>query len=163
MSTQPVQEAAAGRNGQCPEEKAVTAADTLLATRIVPSPTTGHKHNAPAATGNMARRGDGQRIDFAQLRQQISMTDVLRHLGALERLTGQGAQRRGPCPVHGQTTDDGRTFSVNLDKHVFRCLDPNCNAHGNVLDLWAAVHQLPIRDAALHMAETFHINTAPNH
>ena len=162
-STHPVQEAAAGRNGQCPEEKAVTAADTLLATRIVPPPATAHKRNAPPATGSTARRGDGQRIDFAQLRQQISMTDVLRHLGTLERLTGQGAQRRGPCPVHAQTTDDGRTFSVNLDKHVFRCLDPNCNAHGNVLDLWAAVHQLPIRDAALHMAKTFHINTAPNH
>jgi transposase len=151
------QEAAAGRNGQCPEEKAVTAADTHLATRIVPPSVTGHKHNAPAPTHKAPRRGPTRRIDFARLRRQISMTDVLEHLGALQRLQGQGAQRRGPCPIHGKSAGDGRTFSVNLDKHVFRCLDPNCNAHGNVLDLWAAIQQLPLRDAALHLAATFQI------
>lgn len=156
-SAHPAQEAAAGRNGQCPEEKAVTAADTLLATRIVSPPETGHKRNQHAATANTARRGDGRRIDFARLRRQIRMTDVLEHLGALQRLQGQGAQRRGPCPIHEHSPGDGRTFSVNLDKHVFRCLDPHCNAHGNVLDLWAAVHHLPLRDAALHLAETFRI------
>jgi len=28
-------------------------------------------------------------------------------------------------------------------------------AHGNVLDLWAAVQGLPLYEAALHLAETF--------
>jgi hypothetical protein len=28
-------------------------------------------------------------------------------------------------------------------------------AHGNVLDLWAAVHRLPLYEAAMHLAETF--------
>ena len=26
---------------------------------------------------------------------------------------------------------------------------------GNALDLWAAIHRLPLYDAALHLAETF--------
>jgi len=30
-------------------------------------------------------------------------------------------------------------------------------AGGNVLDLWAAVHKLPLREAALDLVETFHL------
>ena len=30
-------------------------------------------------------------------------------------------------------------------------------AQGNVLDLWAAVHRLPLYEAALHLAETFNV------
>jgi hypothetical protein len=29
--------------------------------------------------------------------------------------------------------------------------------HGNVLDFWAAVHRLPLCDAALHLAATFNL------
>jgi hypothetical protein len=32
-----------------------------------------------------------------------------------------------------------------------------CGAQGNVLVLWAAVHQLSLYEAALHLAETFHL------
>ena len=34
---------------------------------------------------------------------------------------------------------------------------PLCFSHGNVLDLWAAVHHLTLYDAALHLAETFRL------
>lgn len=156
-------EAAAGRTGQSPTRKAVTADGTHLATRKIRQDGTSDKRLPPTPPAKPAPAAEStQRINFAELRKQVSMTDVLRQLGLLEKLHGQGPQRRGPCPVHDPHSDCGRTLSVNLDKHVFRCLDPHCDAHGNVLDLWAAVHRLPLRDAALHLAATFNLNLSPS-
>jgi putative transposase len=94
-------------------------------------------------------------IDFASLRRQVSMAQILRRLGHLDCLRGSSVQRRGPCPVHGSTHAGSRSFSVNLQKNVFRCFSPECGAKGNVLDLWAAVHQLPLAEAAKHLAQSF--------
>jgi hypothetical protein len=42
-----------------------------------------------------------------------------------------------------------------MDKNMFRCFHAECGAQGNALDLWGAVHRLPLYEAALHLAETF--------
>ncbi|HEV3116112.1 MAG TPA: transposase [Gemmataceae bacterium] len=97
------------------------------------------------------------KVDFALLRQQVTMEQVLSHLGLLSNLRGRGRQRRGPCPIHSQPTDPERTFSAHLGKNIFQCFHADCGAHGNVLDLWAAVHDLPLYEAALHLADTFHL------
>ena len=101
---------------------------------------------APATTGG---------IDYAALRAQISMEQVLAHLGCLNKLKGSGPQRRGACPLHDAGDSRQRTFSVHLGKKVFQCFHPPCGAHGNVLDLWAAIHRLPLYEAAKHLAHTF--------
>jgi len=98
-------------------------------------------------------------IDFAFLREQITLEQVLRHLGYLDHFVGRGAQRYGPCPFHTARRVKSRSFCVNLKKHVFRCCDPTCQVHGNALDLWATAHQLPLHQAAFHLAETFHLPT----
>jgi transposase len=95
------------------------------------------------------------RLDYAYLRQQISMQQVLDHLGLLSQLRGGGQQRRGPCPLHSHVGAVDRTFSVNLSKNMFRCFHAECGIQGNALDLWGAVHRLPLYEAALHLAETF--------
>jgi len=97
------------------------------------------------------------RVDFAWLRQQVTMEQVLQHLGVLDGLRGRGQQRRGPCPIHSQPQDSERTFSAHLGKNVFQCFHADCAAQGNVLDLWAAVQRLPLYEAALHLAETFQL------
>ena len=97
------------------------------------------------------------KIDFAFLRQQVTLEQVLRHLGLFEGLRGRGLQRRGRCPLHGQATDTHRTFSAHLGKNIFQCFHAECAAHGNVLDLWASLHHLPLYEAALHLADTFHL------
>jgi putative transposase len=97
-------------------------------------------------------------VDFAAVRSQVTMEQVLRRLGHLDRLHGSGHQRRGPCPLHGSGDGRSRPFSVNLKKNVFRCFDPNCAACGNTLDFWAAVYKLPLREAALHLADTFRLS-----
>lgn len=96
-------------------------------------------------------------VDFAFLRKQITMEQLLTHLGLLEGLRGRGQQLRGCCPVHARTGAKEQTFSVHLGKNAFQCFQAECGAKGNVLDLWAAVQRLPLYEAALHLAETFHL------
>jgi len=88
----------------------------------------------------------------------VTLRQVLQHLGVLHQFrnsTGSAPQLRGPCPLHKSPNERGRTFSVNLQQNIFRCFNPRCAAQGNVLDLWAAYHGLPLHAAALHLAETF--------
>ena len=59
--------------------------------------------------------------------------------------------------MHSQPTAAERTFSVHLGKNVFQCFHADCALKGNVLDLWAAIHRLPLYEAALHLAETFQL------
>jgi putative transposase len=106
----------------------------------------------PAGHGT---RGQRRPLDLAALRRQVSLEQVLRHLGYLDPLRGSGPQRRGPCPLHDAPSDRHRSFSVHLGKGVFRCFHPECQAQGNTLDLWAAYHRLPLGPAAQSLAETF--------
>jgi Bacterial DNA topoisomerase IB, N-terminal domain/CHC2 zinc finger len=55
----------------------------------------------------------------------------------------------------------GRTFSVNLDANVFHCFDKTCGQKGDVIDLWASVKGLSLREAALDLVRTFGLEPAP--
>jgi hypothetical protein len=96
-------------------------------------------------------------VDFAFLRKPITMEQVLRQLGLLEGLRGRGQQLRGCCPVHAPARAKEQTFSVHLGKNAFQCFQAECGAKGNVLDLWAALRHLPLYEAALDLAATFHL------
>jgi transposase len=138
---------AVGHKADITAEKVVTTADSSV--KPVPAPV-----NPPSApTPSVAR----PQVDFAFLRQQVTMEQVLRHLGLFEQLRGRGLQRRGCCPVHGQPGQGQKTFSVHLGKQVFQCFEASCAVSGNVLDLWAAVRRLPLYEAALDLAATFHL------
>ena len=97
------------------------------------------------------------KVDFAFLREHVTMEQVLQYLDLMPKLRGRGEQRRGPCPVHSHAGDAERTFSVHLGKNAFQCFHADCAVKGNVLDLWAAIHRLPLYEAALHLAETFRL------
>jgi len=133
---------AVGHKRDLPAEKVVTTANSTV------EPT------APPVKPPTTTR---PKVDYAFLRQQVTMEQVLEHLGLMKELRGRGDQRRGPCPVHGQPGDAKRTFSVHLGKNAFQCFHADCGIKGNVLDLWAAIHRLPLYDAALTLAETFHL------
>ena len=104
--------------------------------------------------------GEGMYLDFAHLKSQLAMTRVLDHLGLSGRLRGSGAQRRCACPIH-RGDGRGRTFSVNLNENVFSCFDARCGKQGDVIDLWAAVKQLSLREAAEDLVRTFDLEPAP--
>jgi len=137
-------------------DNVVTAATVSLSAR-----TATDQHLPPSAscrsTAGSPQPFHGS-VDFAALRRQVTLRQVLQHLGVLHRFrnsSGWGSQLRGPCPLHQSRSERGRTFSIDLQRNIFRCFNPSCAARGNVLDLWAAYHDLPLHAAALHLAETF--------
>jgi hypothetical protein len=144
-----------------PAEGAIPAGDQEAETAV------GHKRDLPAgkvvttatptvgAARSPVKPASRPRVDFAFLREHVKMEQVLEHLGLMGQLHGRGQQRRGPCPLHGHSTVADRTFSVHLGKNVFQCFQADCALKGNVLDLWAAIHRLPLYEAALHLAGTF--------
>ena len=142
-ATDPANDKARGHKRNKSAKKVVTPASST----VEPAPSAVKPANPPGA----AR----PQVDFAFLRQQISLEQVLQRLDLLRHLRGSGPQRRGCCPVHSHPADQERTFSVHLSKNAFRCFQKNCGVQGNALDLWAAIHRLPLYDAALHLAETF--------
>jgi transposase len=148
------EKAASHNQDLSPGRSVVTAADSTVTPDETPSKA------APRATLPTPQQQPAGGIDYAALRSQVSMEQVLAHLGCLTRLKGSGVQRRGPCPIHAAKDARSRSFSVNLDKKVFQCFHPSCGAQGNLLDLWAAVHGLSLHQAARHLAETFHIQLA---
>jgi transposase len=99
-------------------------------------------------------------LDFGHIKSQLPMTRVADHLGLMPRLKGSGAQKRCACPIH-RGDGRGRTFSVNLELNKYQCFDVRCQSQGDVIDLWAAVHKLSVRDAALDLVRTFGLEPAP--
>ncbi len=121
------------------------------------------RHAEPPCDAQAGRtRREPRSLDLSALRRQVPIAQVLRHLGYLDALRGSGPQRRGPCPLHDAPSDRHRSFSVHLGKGVFRCFHPQCQAQGNMLDLWAAYHRLPVGEAAHSLANTFapHLTSA---
>ena len=55
----------------------------------------------------------------------------------------------------------GRTVRMNLNENVFCCFDSRCGKQGDVIDLWAAVRQLSLREAGLDLVRTFELEAAP--
>jgi transposase len=104
--------------------------------------------------------GEDAFIDFAHLKKQLRLARVLEHLGLAGRLRGSGPQRRCACPIH-RADGRGRTFSVNLEENVFHCFDARCGKQGDVIDLWAELHQMNLRAAALDLVRTFDLEPAP--
>jgi transposase len=137
---------AVGHKRDLPAEEVVTTAKSTV------GPTA-----SPVKPATLPPKTTRPRVDYAFLRQQVTMEQVFEHLGLMEELRGRGDQRRGPCPVHSQPGDAKRTLSVHLGKNAFQCFHADCGIKGNVLDLWAAIHRLPLHDAALNLAETFHL------
>lgn len=77
-------------------------------------------------------------INFARLKQQITIQDVLELIG-WEPIRRNGAEWRGPCPFHvsqSRNPEMSRSFAVNVLKHCFHCKNSECGVHGNAFDLW---------------------------
>jgi len=122
-----------GHTQALPAEPVVTTASASVETAATPV-------NAPEASPTTPR----PRVDFAFVREQITLERVLRHLGLSAGLRGRGQQPRSCCPVHAPAGSKESTFSVHLGKNAFQCFQAKCAAKGNVLDLWAALHKLPL-------------------
>jgi transposase len=144
-------EKAVGRKGQSPVEQAVTTAPASITPPEPVGNTPAQPHNRPTNKQPVTNFP----VNFAELRRQITIEQVLRQLGWWECLRGKGDQLRGPCPLHASSDKRRRSFSVNLHKNAFQCFDADCAAHGNALDLWAQKNNLPLVEAAQDLAQRF--------
>ena len=158
----PTNTPAAGHNNPVMPERSVFAA------ACVPFSVTqtAADRNAPAPAGDnaMSQSGIAPWIDFEHIKAQLPLLRVLEHLQLLDGLRGQGARRKGPCPIHAPNAGEGQrrlTFSVHLDKNVFQCFQPSCAKKGDVLDLWATLHGLTLRQAAVALVQMFNLEPAP--
>src|SRR5262249_10601566 len=141
-------------NGMSPEDQAAGhKPDARPAQPVVTAACTDTVAEAPDV-------GESTFLDFAHLKRQLTLARVLDQLGLSARLRGSGPQRRCTCPLH-RGDARGRTFNVNLDDNVFHCFDSRCGQKGDVIDLWAAVHGLSLREAALDLVRTFGLEPAP--
>ena len=93
-------------------------------------------------------------IDFALLRQQVSLAQVLELVG-FTTVSRRGPQVRGPCPVHGSSSRRSRSFAAHLERQCWHCF--RCRAGGNALDLYLAVTKLPLYAAALELCARLHL------
>ena len=101
-----------------------------------------------------------QFVDFARLRETISLRDVLDHYGVTQTLKGKGQQRRGPDPF--TDSDPKKTpFSVNFDKNAWRLFGADEKA-GGIIDFVAEIEDCSIREAGLRLAEEFGIDDEPS-
>ena len=92
-------------------------------------------------------------IDFAQLKQDVSIEQVLSMLEV--DLKKSGNQLRGTCPIHDGEND--RQFVVTPSKGVFYCFG-DCEAGGDIIELVSRVRQISHKEAAQAIAEQFGIS-----
>ena len=92
-------------------------------------------------------------VDFRAVRAMISMSDVLELIGYAPSAIPDSVLR-GPCPIHRSNSTKSRSFSVNLKQKVFHCF--TCGAAGNHLDLYAAITQKQVYDAAVDLCAKLH-------
>jgi transposase len=121
------------------------------------------RNTRPPCQSDATMSQQPQWIDFEHIKGQLSLARVLEHLHLLDGLRGNSVHKKGACPWHGPRDGQkrGRTFSVNLEKNVFQCFQPACARKGDVIDLWAGLHGLNLRQAAIELVRTFHVEPAP--
>lgn len=91
-------------------------------------------------------------LNFAKLREMVSITQVLEHVNWHPR-TQRGDQWRGGCPLHEETDAKSQAFAVEKQNSLYCC--HRCGSQGNVLDLWIALRGKPILAAGWDLVETF--------
>jgi len=96
-----------------------------------------------------------QWVDFNELKQRVSIADVLVHYHLLETLRPVKGEEEliGPCPFHQGRSRD--SFHASVAKNAFNCMNQKCGKHGNILDFVAHEEGVDIRQAALLIDQWF--------
>jgi DNA primase len=90
-------------------------------------------------------------VNFAAVKQAVSMEAVLKCCRITYLQGGAGGRYRGRCPLHqGQGRD---AFHVDVRRKIFHCF--SCGAGGDVLELVAQLKRCTLREAALQLQQWF--------
>lgn len=87
-------------------------------------------------------------IDFADLKQRVSIAAVLEDRGLLSLFRKRKTHLTGTCPVH--QGDNPRAFVVHLDKNVWYCFT-GCSGGGDVIHLVMRLDKSSYYQAACYL------------
>jgi hypothetical protein len=90
-------------------------------------------------------------LSFKEIKQRISIEQVLRYYNLFEGLKLKGKSLRGPCPFCEAA--DGTPFSVSLEKNCFQCF--SCHTSGNILDFVTKWEGVSIREVGQILTRNF--------
>lgn len=93
-------------------------------------------------------------VSFKEIKEMVSMTDVLNHYGLFDKLKQKGDYLVGACPIHKGKNKN--KFHVSLSKNNFNCFG-DCQGGGNILDFVSKMEGVDIRQAGLLLKEWFEI------
>jgi|SRR5271157_1715766 len=89
-------------------------------------------------------------IHFATVRARIPLADVLKLIG-FDPCEISRDQVRGLCPDHRSASPTSRSFSANLNRHIYKCF--TCGLKGNQLYLYASVTGVSLFEAAIALCK----------
>ena len=93
-------------------------------------------------------------ISFQELRRQVSMEDILRHYGLMEKFRRSRDEVIGICPFHEETIG---SFHASIIKNIFHCF--GCQSKGDILDFVALTEGVGLRQAAFMIQEWFRVSS----
>jgi CHC2 zinc finger len=100
-------------------------------------------------------------LDFARIKADIRIVDVLARRGISLRFNGEWGSAPCPLPSH-KPGDKDRTFQVNVRENWFKCWSKSCNEKagkkgGDVINLVAQLDNCSDYQAAKKLSEMFRI------
>lgn len=96
-------------------------------------------------------------VDFAALKQRVSILQVIEMLNLAGSLKAEGERLLGRCPIHRGS--DEREFIVTPAKGLWFC-HGHCNAGGDMIELVARVRAVSAVQAAKEIVRLFATDTA---
>lgn len=102
----------------------------------------------------MSENNKSRFVGFDQLKQSISMQQVLERYGLLEKLRRSGESLSGVCPLH--RGHNPTQFRVNLSRNCWICFG-DCHTGGSIIDFVARMEGLTVREAGMQLQDWFNL------
>jgi DNA primase len=91
-------------------------------------------------------------VDFKQIKDQVTLVQVLERYELLESFQQSGDRLSGVCPIHKGT--NVTQFRVSISRNCFNCFG-SCGRGGNVIDFVSLMEEIPFREAAVLLQSWF--------
>jgi len=102
----------------------------------------------------MSENTENRFIGFNQLKQSVTMEQVLVRYGLLEKLRRSGDSLSGVCPLH--QGHNPTQFRVSLSRNCWICFG-DCHAGGSIIDFVGRMEKVGIREAGLLLQDWFNL------
>ena len=102
----------------------------------------------------MSENKENRFIGFNQLKQSVTMEQVLERYGLLEKLRRSGDSLSGVCPLH--QGHNPTQFRVSTIRDCWICFG-DCHAGGSIIDFVSRMEKVGIREAGLLLQDWFNL------